>query len=328
MPGTVDARPRLSFSVVVAAYNCSETIAESLASAFEQTAPPAEVIVCDDGSTDDLAAALEPFEDQIVLLRQENRGAAAARNTASRAARGEFVVILDADDVFDARRLEALSALARDCPELDILTTDAYLVVQGRRVGTFYGERRFEPTDQRRAILQWCFVGGWPAVRRERLLELGGFDESLKQAHDWDCWLRLIFSGSRAGLIDEPLMEYRLTESNLSSDRAASLEDRVLLLQKAAREQNLSDEERGVLRDSLELHRSRAVVARALHGVDLTDADDVRRRTSPLIRDRTLSVRLRLRAAAAWLYPPRAGRWLGEAQPLATRLLAKSSRRS
>ena len=326
--GRVATGRRPSFSIVVAAYNSAGTIAEAVASGLEQTVPAAELIVCDDGSTDDLAEALEPFADAIVLLRQENAGAAAARNAALRAARGDFVAILDADDVYDPRRLESLAALAAARADLDILTTDAYYVVQGRRVGTFYGANRFDTLDQRSAILRSCFVGGWPAVRRTRLLEVGGFDESFRQAEDWECWVRLIFSGSRAGLVEEPLMEYRLDDGNLTSDRAESLEDRVRLLEKTEREQRLTPNEQEVLRESLGRSRARAAVARALRGADPEDAPEIRRRTRPLLRDRSLPTGVRLRAAAAWLRPLHASTWLGEAAPAATRLLAESQVRA
>lgn len=309
-----------AFSVIIAAYQAAATIGDALASVLGQTTPPAEVIVCDDGSTDDLERALDPFADRIVLLRQENRGAAAARNAATRAASGDFVVILDADDVYESRRIEALIALARARSDLDIVTTDAYYVTGGSRTGRFYEANHFETIDQRSAILKSCFVGGWPGVRRSRLLEIGGFDESLRHSEDWDCWIRLIFSGSRAGLVDEPLMEYRVTEGSLTSQRVASLESRVAVVEKTAREQHLSDQERRVLTDRLRLHKSRAAVVRALAGIDGRDRAGVRRRVQPLIQDRALPAGVRFRAAAAWLQPSHARRWLMDGMPRAARL--------
>jgi glycosyltransferase involved in cell wall biosynthesis len=79
-PGSVP-----SFSVVVAAYQAADVIGDALASALEQTSRPHEVIVCDDGSTDDTAAVLRPYLDRVQLIRQENRGGSAARNAAVRA---------------------------------------------------------------------------------------------------------------------------------------------------------------------------------------------------------------------------------------------------
>src|SRR4051812_28887149 len=92
-PPAGDVRPRPevpTFSVVIAAYQVADVIADAIGSVLAQTVPPAEIVVCDDGSTDDLSSAVAPFADRIVLLRQENRGEAAAKNTAVAAASSEF----------------------------------------------------------------------------------------------------------------------------------------------------------------------------------------------------------------------------------------------
>ena len=83
--------PLPTFSVIIAAYQAADTIGDAVQSALAQTAPAHEVIVCDDGSTDDLTGALASYRDRIMLLRKENGGAPSARNVALRAASGEFV---------------------------------------------------------------------------------------------------------------------------------------------------------------------------------------------------------------------------------------------
>ena len=135
-----------------------------------------------------------------MLLRQENGGEAAAKTAAARAARGEFVAFLDADDVYLPERLEALAELATARPDLDVLTTDAIVEVDGEAVRRCYEESwTFEVDDQRGAILERNFVFGLAAVRRELLLAAGGFDRSLRHATDWDLWLRLILAGRGSG---------------------------------------------------------------------------------------------------------------------------------
>jgi glycosyltransferase involved in cell wall biosynthesis len=258
-----------TFSVVIAAYQAAETIATAVRSALEQNLPAHEVIVVDDGSSDNLESALAPFRDRILLIRQENRGAAAARNTAAAAASGEFVVVLDADDAYHPLRLEALGQLGRSRPDLDLITTDARLVVDGKGVGTFATYTPFVIEDQRTAIFESCFVGGWPAIRLSRLREIGGFDETLRVGEDWDCWLRAILAGAAAGMVDEPYYDYVLHANTLSASRAPNLWARVRLLEKARRNTALRPGEKPSLERALRMHRSRAVMAEvqdALYG--------------------------------------------------------------
>jgi glycosyltransferase involved in cell wall biosynthesis len=253
---TVEPGPAPTFSVIVAAYQVADVIAHALDSIRGQTLQPLEVIVCDDGSTDALDAALMPYRDEIVLLRQENRGEASARNAAARAASGDFVAILDADDVYRPGYLAAVSELAQLRPDLDILTTNGVLVANDLEVRKLYHRGwTFEVADQRRAILQRNFVFGLAAVRRSALLEQDGFDESIIWTEDWDLWLRLILAASGAGCVDEPLAEYRLRETSLTARRRELLLGKIGTLEKARANTSLRPEERVVLEVSIASYR-------------------------------------------------------------------------
>jgi glycosyltransferase involved in cell wall biosynthesis len=213
--------------------------------------------VCDDGSTDDLDRALEPFAEDIVLVRKSHGGEASAKNAAARTARGDFLLILDADDVYLPRRLEALGDLARLRPDLDVLTTDAYLVVGDRRVRRVYDAGwEFETVDQVRAILQRNFVFGLAAVRRERFREHGGFDESIRWTTDWDLWLRMILDGSQVGAVAEALALYRLREGSLTARRKDLALGKIMTLEKAAGNPALGSAHRAVLGESLRFYES------------------------------------------------------------------------
>jgi GT2 family glycosyltransferase len=323
LPYTADMRPYLAppaagpatpapaptFSVLIPAYQAAATIGETLESAFAQTLPPHEVIVCDDGSTDDLDAALAPFRDRIVLLRKANSGVASARNTALRAASGEFVAQLDSDDAFLPDRLKALAELATERPDLDILATDAYFEFEGKVVGRFYDAQMPFPTeDQRTAIFDRCFVG-WPAVRRRRLLAVGGFDESLVTGDDWDAWMRLILDGARAGVVNEALLRYRLTPGSVSSDRVRVLRERVAILDKTAQHPTLTPSERQALASARRSMHHRALFAEA-HEALLARRPDARRRALALVVGRGLDFRTRIKALAAALAPGAARRAL------------------
>ncbi|MDX6415202.1 MAG: hypothetical protein QOH23_2612 [Gaiellaceae bacterium] len=306
-------RRQPSFSVITAAYQAADTVAEAVESALAQTFPPLEVIVADDGSTDELEKALARFSHRVRLLRNEHRGPGAARNAAVAAASGEFVVILDADDVYEPTRLEALADLASSRPELDVVTTDAFLEQEGRVIGRFYRDEDFPfpHENQRIEILRRCFLFA-PAVRRERMNQIGGFDESpsVTPAEDWDCWIRVILAGARVGLVAEPLVRYRLHEGSLTANRVRSLRARVTVMEKTAARSDLSGEERRQLDARLTLRRRDAVLAEAADA--LTNREPgARRRTFGLVVGSDLPLPTRVKLAVCALLPALAPRLLG-----------------
>jgi hypothetical protein len=290
-----------TFSVAIPAHNSAATIVEAVESALAQTLPPLEVIVVDDGSTDGTAAALESHLHRIRYVRQERGGAASARNAALRIARGDFFVLLDADDAYLPERLEALAALAAARPDLDLLCTDLAYVVGGRTVGRFGETCPFEIDDQRTAILERCFCAV-PAVRRAALVEVGGFDESCRTAEDWDCMIRLIHDGSVAGLVDEALYSYRIHSASLTADRIGTLRERIDMLERAGRARPLSVTERAGLARSLTHQRTSLALAEAEVAVRARSAD-ARRLAFAAARSRGGRPRYRLVALAAVLAP-------------------------
>jgi len=297
-----------TFAIVITAYEAAATIADAVRSALAQEHPAAEVIVVDDGSEDDLAGALAPFGEQIRLVRKENGGGASARNAGVEACRSEFMAILDADDRYLPGRLRALAGLAAARPDLDIVTTDSRFVVDGEPVGRFGAENRFAVEDQQAAIFRSCFLGGWPAVRVEALRRVGGFDERMRIAYDWDCWLRLLLSGSAAGLADEPLYDYVLRSGSLASSRVASLWERVALLERAGAEHSLDPPHRAEL--DAAIRRRRREAAREEVAAILAGAGD-RRRLRELAGAEGGGGRERALAALALAAPPLARRAIG-----------------
>ena len=305
-----EAAGRATFSVIVAAHDVGDVIGDALASLESQTLAPLEVIVCDDGSTDDLDRALEPFADKIVLLRKSHGGEASAKNTAAGAARGDYLLILDADDVFLPRRLEALAELARLRPDLDILTTDAYLVVGDRRIRRVYDRSwEFEIADQARAILQRNFVFGLAAVRRERFREHGGFDESIRWTTDWDLWMRMILDGSRVGAVAEPLALYRLREGSLTARRKELALGKIMTLRKAAGNPALASVHLPVLQDSLRFYESQ-LAALDLDAAVVSAEPGLRRRAVRVLFLRHAPRSARTTALATLVSPDLARRFL------------------
>jgi glycosyl transferase family 2 len=310
---TVSSGPVPSFSVVIAAYNAADTIAEALESALAQSLPAREIVVCDDGSEDDLAGTVAPFRGRITLVRQENGGEGAAKNAGTSRASGEYVVFLDADDTFLPDRLAALGELASSRPDLDILTTDAFLEIDGTVVRRCYEDGwTFEIEDQRAAILDRNFIFGLAAVRRTRFIASGGFDPSLRYATDWDLWCRMVLAGSRAGLVDEPLARYRLRRSSLSADRAALLEGRCRVLERAARREDLTPDEQTRVRRALAREQRSALLTRTSIALRMR-SPEARELAIRVARTRSLPPGTRAKAALAALAPGAASRRLVDA---------------
>jgi GT2 family glycosyltransferase len=300
-PAGLRPGPRPTFAVVIPAFQASKSIGEAIDSLRAQTLPPAEVIVCDDGSSDDLEAALAPHRDFVRLIRQEHLGVSAARNALLGAATAEFVVPLDADDVYEPGRLERLAELGVERPDLDILSTDAEFVVDGRPVGRFHAANEFPIERQLEAIFDRCFVI-CPAMRRERLASIGGYDERLRSAEDWDVCIRLIQAGAKAGLVEEPLLEYRLGGASLTSGRAETLEERVYMLEKAVAA--ATGPARGAARRAVDHHRARALQQVARDAVE-TGAPTARRHLIAVARARQVPPRARIAALTAAISPSR-----------------------
>jgi len=288
------------FSVVIPAYQAATTIRAALDSTLCQTYPAHETIVVDDGSTDNLEAALEPFRAQITLIRTENRGVAAARNQGLAIASADFLASLDADDRFCPERLEALAGLAQARPDLDILGTDTRFVVGAEPQGTFAAVNPFVVKGQRQAIFEYCFVGCLPAVRIESLRAIGGFDEGLAVAEDWDCWLRLILSGSEAGFVDRALYEYCRRDDSLTSQLVNGFWARVALLEKAEANPALRLDDVPALRLAERHHRSRAIDAE-INAVFAGEGD--RRRLAKKAVSRGVSPARRIRAGLVATLP-------------------------
>lgn len=300
-----------TFSVLVAAYESARFIGDAVQSALDQEPPPLEVIVGDDGSTDDLAGALAPFGTAVRVVRIEHAGEAAAKNAAAAAAAADFLAFLDADDRFLPGRLAAIGQLAAEQPDLDVITTDAYLVHDGRVLARCYGPgHAFARVDQRSAILRTNFVLGLSAVRRSRFVEVGGFDTSVLYTTDWELWIRLIFSGSRVGIVPEPLAEYRLHEASMSARRAAMSRGRLDTLERAAARSDLSDGERAILEETRRREQARHAREMLKEELSTGTRSSARRRASRLLVSADQPFATRLKALASLLAPGTVSRQL------------------
>ncbi len=217
---TVPDRPLVS--VVIAAYNIAEYLPGAIDSALAQTYPRVEVVVVDDGSTDETPAILARYGSRIVTVTQENRGLASARNAGIRAARGELIGLLDGDDLWLPERLAKLVPVLEARPDLGMVTSDSYMmdetVATDRRLYLQQRKRPFPESEDGQIAEIACYNFMFVSVvfRHELVDRFGMFTEGMRRAEDYDLWTRYLIGGTRAGFVDEPLGYYRIRAGSLS----------------------------------------------------------------------------------------------------------------
>jgi glycosyltransferase involved in cell wall biosynthesis len=223
-------------SVVIPAFNSGPLVVEAVASVLAQTRVPDEIVVVDDGSTDDTRDRLAPFGDRVRYVRQENQGVSAARNRGLKEARGDLIAFLDADDVWHPDKLAAqLRVLARR-PEVGVVATEKF-DWPGAGVPALPLTGGPEPLSlvswEQLAVRNPLHTSSL-VIRRPLLDAVGPFDTDLQGPEDHDMWLRLAEITTIAHL-DVPLMGYRQTPGSLSKQGDRMLRDKYRMLQKQTR---------------------------------------------------------------------------------------------
>jgi glycosyltransferase involved in cell wall biosynthesis len=242
------------FTVVMPAYNAAGTIESAVASALRQTIQELELIVVDDGSTDDTLARLERFSDdpRVRVVSQQNRGPGAARNTAIGLARGEIVSMLDSDDLWLPTYLSAMDAALRTEPAAGFAYTDAWLLGDEGKIArktAMSNSRppRHPPRDPQQmllALLEGNFIYTSASVPRPVLEDVGGFDERFTYGEDYELWLRILESGRSAIRADGILAVHRTRDESLTADKRRFYQGIATVYSTVAREHELPSEAR------------------------------------------------------------------------------------
>ena len=205
-------------SVIIPLFNKRAEVGAAIASVLAQTAPPLEIVVVDDGSTDGSAGVVEAFTSPLIrLFRQPNGGVSAARNRAIGEARGEWVALLDADDEWRPEFLEKISLLSLECPEcrafgcgFDIrdgqggLTRGVTPTVRG--AVDYFAE----------AMRRYVLIPSATVLHRQTVISLGGFPEGMRLGEDQYLWTKIART-SAVGFLPEPLVIYSRAAQNRSA---------------------------------------------------------------------------------------------------------------
>jgi len=206
----------MEITAIVPSYNYGHMVGRAVDSALAQSYPLAEIIVVDDGSTDNTREALEHFGPPVRYLYQSNRGLSASRNLGLREARTPWVAFLDADDAWLPDKIRFQVKALEQKPGADMCYSGVRLTYESGAPDDIV---RPNPPEIMWPSFRYYnhVIVSTVLARRELLLQAGGFNESLTACEDWDLWVRL---GPKVvwALAPEPVTLYRVAQSSMSAN--------------------------------------------------------------------------------------------------------------
>ncbi len=219
-------------SVIIPAFNAAKTIVASIESVLAQTYRDLEIIVVDDGSTDGTAKVIEQrFDDpRLKLIAQTNAGPAAARNRGISASNGYYLAFLDSDDTYAPGKITRQVQLLSERPDVDVCYTGYWMILPGGRRMLGTQRPNFKRGDIFKALLFESFIHV-PTImaKKQDIIDAGGYWERVTLGDDW--WLMLsLAQDKRFDYIDEPLYNYTVSKSSLTSNAQVKAKGLILVL--------------------------------------------------------------------------------------------------
>lgn len=213
-------------SVVIPTYNHAQFVGYAVKSVLAQTYPNIEIIVVDDGSTDETADILKPYLARIIYLFKPNGGTPNALNYGIERTKGKYVCWLSADDAFRPEKIAKQLTQMESKPEIGFAYTSfAVIDGEGKKLYDVHSQTYLSTQEMVRKLREGNFINGSSVMMRKTALEKSGwFDEGLAQAHDHDLWFRLL-RNFPCGFLDDLLLDYRWHGSNMSQHPDTSCEE-------------------------------------------------------------------------------------------------------
>ena len=220
----------ITISVLIPTYNRAYTLPLALDSVLAQTLPATEIIVIDDGSIDDTESLLKQRYPMARYLHQSNQGVSAARNTGIRAARGDWIALLDSDDAWLAHKLERqCKAMSQGCP---LIHSDEIWIRRGVRVNPMKKHAKTGGWMYQNCLPLCAISPSAALIRRDVFDAVGRFDESLPACEDYDFWLRVCARFPVAFIADPLIYKYGGHDDQLSQRYWGMDRFRVIALEK------------------------------------------------------------------------------------------------
>lgn len=234
--------PRVS--VIIPTYNRAALLNQAIVSVLDQTFTDFELIVVDDGSTDDTPTVVSAFQDRrIRYVYQDNAGRSAARNRGIELARGEYVAFLDSDDLYLPNKLAVQVAVFERSPALGLVGGGFRQVNEkGDVLSEVCPWLRFSCLDLHTWLFACPQMPSSVMVQREWLTRVGGFDGSVETAEDWDLFLRLARAGCQMAWVEKLVSAYRIHSANSVTRASSHVRSMVAVLDKFFADSNLPAE--------------------------------------------------------------------------------------
>ena len=235
-------------SVIIPTYNRFQFLLEAIASVESQSYPNLEIIVVDDGSTDETSSISR--KKNIKYIFQENKGPSAARNTGASTAKGNWLAFLDSDDLWKPKKLMKQWEALKNNPDCKAVYTNEIWIRNGVRINQCQKHKKFSGWIYPKC-LPLCIISPSSILLHKNLWkEAGGMDESLPLAEDYDLWLRLT-AKHKFLFLDENLIIKRAGHADQLSTKWGIDRYRVIALQKMLNNSELSDEFKDLTRREL-----------------------------------------------------------------------------
>lgn len=219
-------------SVIIPNYNHAAYLGAAIQSVLDQSYRQVEIIVVDDGSTDNSREVVARFGDQVRYIWQTNQGLSAARNSGIRAAKGSYIALLDADDLYETAFLQTLVATLAATPTADGIYCGYQFVDEQNRLLPQREARLISVDRLYAALAEGNFLVPEAMLLRHVCYEqVGAFDETLSACEDWDMWLRVTKSFNIIGA-SQVLTRHRILPSSMSTDPTRMFTNRLAVLQK------------------------------------------------------------------------------------------------
>lgn len=233
-------------SIILPTYNCAAFLPHSIGTILSQTYNSYEIIVIDDGSTDNTKEVLYPFMQRIKYIRlEQNKGLPTARNIGIRSAQGKYIAFIDADDLWLPEKLQTDIEYFETHPEVSMVYSK-HINIDEKGDDLNGNTKKQLPSGNVFIQLfseQNFIITSSVVVRKEIFETTGLFDEQLFNCQDWDMWLRITFHFKVAG-IDKPLVKYRHNPRSLSKNRNNVLKYQKMVIDKIYNK--FKDKENGI----------------------------------------------------------------------------------